>query len=207
MSDTVKVQNTYDKHANSYDQDNAMMERMLFKKRVLFKKLRGRILEIGVGTGNNLPYYHPSAKVVALDFSPQMVKIASDKVKYLQLNNIQHIIVGDIQRLSDYFNANTFDYVTSTCVFCSVPDPIKGLLEVKKILKMNGKLVQIEHGLSNIRLLNFFMKFIDPLTVKLRGFHLARKPITNLENAGFKILKQTKIDPTGIVRFIISKPK
>ncbi len=72
-----------------------------------------------------------------------MVKHAKKKVKILGLKYVEKIFVGDIQRLSDYFEPNSFDYITSTCVFCFVPAPIECLREVKKIKKKTEHLFKL----------------------------------------------------------------
>lgn len=197
----------YDKQATSYDAMNAMMETIFSKGRKIFNLLRGKILEVGVGTGENLKHYHSSAKITVFDWSPQMIKQAKMKVKRLGLKNVENFITGDIQRLSKYFEPNSFDYITSTCVFCSVPHPVKGLRELVKVLHPSGKLVQIEHGISNFSLLNLFMRIFDPITASTRGFHLTRNTLKNLEIAGFEVIREWSLDPSGIVKVIISKPK
>ncbi len=70
MSNDYKIQKTYNKHADSYDKENVMTERILLKERIVFSRLWGNILGVGGGTGNNLSHYHPSANVITLDFSP-----------------------------------------------------------------------------------------------------------------------------------------
>lgn len=206
MSDIHPTLKVDDKHASSYDKSMTTMERLFSKSRKIFSHLWGKILEVGTGTGTNLKFYHPSTNVTALDFSPRMVHQAKMKVRRLGLHNVKKIVVGDIQELTKYFKASTFDYVTSICVFCSVSNPIKGLREVAKVLRPLGKLVQIEHGLSNFGLINFGMRLLDPLTVKLQGFHLTRNTLKNLEISGFKTLFQRSLDPTGIIRVIVSTP-
>ncbi|MFX1593948.1 MAG: class I SAM-dependent methyltransferase [Promethearchaeota archaeon] len=207
MSEIDPILEIYDKQAPTYDIMNSLMESIFSKGRTIFSLLRGKILEIGVGTGENLKYYHPSANITAFDWSPQMIHQTKMKVKTLELHNVKNFIIGDIQKLDDYFETKSFDFVTSTCVFCSVPDPIKGLQEVSLVLKPSGRLVQIEHGISNFKLLNFLMKPLDPITATMRGFHLTRNTPQNLEKAGFKIIHEWSLDHAGIVRVIISKPK
>ncbi len=200
------VLRVYDKHADNYDRMTSMMEKLFSKQAKIFKLLKGSILELGVGTGNNLINYNNSANVTALDWSPQMVRNAKLKIKRLGLKNITDIIVGDIQQLNKYFNPGSFDYVVSRCVFCSVPDPVKGLKEVGKVLRPSGKLVQIEHGLSNFKLLNIIMKIFDPVTTKFQGAHIARNILKNLEISGFNTIYTRAIDPANIIKLIISKP-
>ncbi|KKL95446.1 hypothetical protein LCGC14_1854500 [marine sediment metagenome] len=195
----------YNKLAKSYDQRNKMIERLMSKVRPILSNLRGDILEVGVGTGNNLVYYHPEANIVAFDWSTEMISQAKLKIKRYGLNNVKDIVIGDIQKLSEYFAPKSFDYVISSCVFCSVPDPILGLREVFKVLRPSGKFIQIEHGLSQIDFLNVLLFFIDPLTSKKFGFHINRNHLKNLKSTNLKIIHQRKLDPTGIFRLIVSE--
>ncbi len=207
MSDIDPILEIYDRQAPTYDIMNSLMERLFSKGRTIFSLLRGKILEVGVGTGENLKYYHPSANITVFDWSPQMIRQTKMKVKRLELHNIKNFVIGDIQKLNNYFEPNSFDFITSTCVFCSVPDPLKGLQEIAKVLKSSGKFVQIEHGISNSKLLNIFMRAFDPITANMRGFHLTRNTLNNLERAGFSVIHEWSLDPAGIIRVIISKPK
>jgi ubiquinone/menaquinone biosynthesis C-methylase UbiE len=208
--DRIKVKhspalNIYNKLAKSYDKRNSMMERWISKARSIFSIIEGDILEIGIGTGNNLMHYNPKANIVAFDWSSEMISQAQFKIKKYGLNNIEEFIIGDIQRLSDYFDPNSFDYVISSCVFCSVPDPILGLKEVFKVLKPSGKLIQIEHGLSEIKIINVGLVLFDPFTSKRFGFHINRNHHKNLEKSGFKVTHQQKIDITGILTYEVVK--
>ncbi|MHA1266810.1 MAG: class I SAM-dependent methyltransferase [Candidatus Helarchaeota archaeon] len=196
----------YDREAENYDQWANMMEVLFAKGRSIFGLLKGVILEVGTGTGINLQYYNSEAQVIASDWSPRMVEKTRLRIKKLGLKNIKQVVIADIQALGQYFEPNTFDFVTSTCVFCSIPNPIKGLQEITKVLKPKGKLVQIEHGLSNFPFINIGLRILDPLTTRARGFHLARNTPNNLKIAGFQILHQILIDPAGIARILISRP-
>jgi len=72
-------------------------------------------------------------------------------------------------------------------------------------VKHSGKLIQIEHGLSEINPINVGLVFFDLFTSKKFGFHLKRNHLKNLESAGFKITYQRKLDPIGIFRLLVSK--
>ncbi len=196
---------TYERRAAHYEPMNVMMEVVFGKGRALLAKLWGDILEVGVGTGLNLPYYSPSARVIAFDWSPRMVKMARQKVKRLGLQQVKEIRQGDVQDLH-WLPSASFDFVSSTCVFCSIPNPIRGLREVGRILRPNGYLIQIEHGVSKIYLLNELLKLFDPIMLKMNGAHLARDHEKNLRRAGFEILFNRELDPAGITRIIISRP-
>lgn len=195
----------YNKLAKSYDKRNKMMERWISKVRPILSNIKGDILEVGVGTGNNLVYYNPKANIVAFDWSTEMVSQAKLKIKRYRLNNVKDIVIGDVQKLSEYFTPNSFDYVISSCVFCSVPDPILGLREVFKVLKPSGKFIQVEHGLSQIEIINGLLFFLDPFTSKKFGFHLNRNHLKNLERTNLKTTHQRILDPTGIFRLLVSE--
>jgi ubiquinone/menaquinone biosynthesis C-methylase UbiE len=202
------VLEVYDKHASTYDKRTSMMEKFFHDKvSKIFKLLHGEVLEVGVGTGNNLKNYNNSTNITALDWSPRMILYTKLKVKKLNLTNIRDFVVGDVQKLDEYFQASSFDFIVSRCVFCSVPNPVKGLNQIAKALKPNGKLIQIEHGKSNFTPLNWLMKAIDPFTLKAEGFHIKRDHLKNLDRAGFKLLKQWTLDPAGIFKVIIAQYK
>lgn len=202
----IDTYSIYNAKARKYDAIYGHMESMFAKERKIFNKLKGNILEIGVGTGNNLPYYNEDASITALDLSPEMIKIATKKVKKWNLKNISQFVVNSAENLSDIFPKNHFDYVTSTCVFCSIPQPLKALKEVAKVLKPGGKLIQIEHGLTNIHLVNGILKLLDPIIAPKEGFHVNRNHVENIkQTAGFKILKVRNSVKFGFLKLIISK--
>jgi ubiquinone/menaquinone biosynthesis C-methylase UbiE len=205
MSNFHPVLKLYDKQANSYDSWNSMMERIFSKGRKIFSTLKGEILEVGVGTGLNLPYYGPNSQVTVFDWSPKMIFHAKLRTRSSNLKNIKNFVTGDIQELSKHFSEASFDYITSTCVFCSVPDPVKGLKELAKVLKPSGRLVQIEHGISYFKPVNLILGLFDNIMTKWRGFHLTRNIIINLEKSGFKVLYEIPLDSFGIVRLIYSE--
>ena len=205
MSNFNPVLKLYDKQADSYDSWNFMMERIFSKGRKIFASLKGEILEVGAGTGLNLPFYGPHAQVTVFDWSPRMIFQAKLRTRNYNLKVIKKFVRGDIQELNKHFSNASFDYITSTCVFCSVPDPVRGLKELVRILKPSGRLVQIEHGISYFKPINLILKLFDKVTTKWLGFHLTRNIIINLEKSGFRILYEIPLDRFGIVRLIVSE--
>lgn len=126
---TASVKKKYNRIASIFD----LVDHMILPKwrNELLQNLTGDILEVGVGTGANLRYYNKEARVIGIDLSPNMLKKAHEKlpdaVADLKLKEM------DIQQMD--FPNHTFDYVVSTCVFCSVPDPVKGLREIRRVVK------------------------------------------------------------------------
>lgn len=98
---------------------------------------------------------------------------------------------------------NTFDTVVSTFVFCTVPDPIKGLKEAYRVLKPGGTAIFLEHMKSNSRLLNIPLYLMEPFIKTLLGTSMLRETQKNIEKAGFKIEKVENLF-FNIVRLIIA---
>ena len=89
----------------------------------------------------------------------------------------------DAQELE--FPDNTFDIVFTTCVFCSVPDPVKGLMEIRRVCKPGGKIIMIEHVRSEKKVLGLIMDVLNPLVVNTYGANINRKTEENVNKAGF----------------------
>jgi len=90
---------------------------------------QGEVLEIGIDTGVNLEFYPEDVSVTGIDFSPKMLEKARKKADKLTQNI--NILEMDVERLD--FADDSFDTVVATCVFCSVPNPIQGLKEVRRV--------------------------------------------------------------------------
>ncbi|MDG5787973.1 class I SAM-dependent methyltransferase [Evansella sp. AB-P1] len=181
---TAKIKKRYNRIAPFYSRMDHMVKESWRKE--LFSTLHGNVLEVGVGTGANLPYYPNNSTFTAIDFSPKMLSYAK-KVATKHNKSVQFLEM-DVQNMD--FGDNQFDYVVSTCVFCSVPDPIKGLEEIKRVLKRDGSLVMLEHMRSDNRVLGKMMDVINPLVVNIIGANINRKTIFNVQNVGFHLVSE-----------------
>ena len=127
----------------------ARMERMLglaAARGPLFAGLKGRVLEVGAGTGKNLRHYGEDAAIVASDLSPGMLGRLRARAS---ASTASRLVAADVEDLP--FRAGTFDAVVASCVFCSVPDPMRGLGEIRRVLKDGGQLRLLEHVRSEER--------------------------------------------------------
>jgi len=185
MNDILKTKRRYNRNAHFYDFMEWPVERLLFGKwrGQLIPKASGRVLEIGVGTGKNLPYYSADVELTAIDISENMLKRAIKKAK--KLGRIVDFRFMDAQHLD--FQDELFDTVVATYVFCSVPDPVQGLREIKRVLKKGGKLLLLEHVRKEERLAGFFMDVLNPLFVRLTGANINRRTVENVKKAGLKV--------------------
>lgn len=204
MSDeTIKTRKKYDRYSYFYDFFESFGEVMVFKRwrKDLLAKLEGKILEVGVGTGKNLPYYNNNADVTAAELSPKMLKKAIIRAK--NLNKNYKLFNMDAQNMS--FPDNSFDYIVCTFVLCSVPDPIKVLKEMKRVLKKDGKIIMLEHVLSKNKVIAWWQHLHNPITRGIFGFNVNRNTPQNIENVGLKIVHDEYLALKDIFRKIICK--
>lgn len=181
----------YNRVARFYDVMESLMEVMNFRRwrRMLFNFIEKEgenllVLEIGSGTGKNLPFY-PDFSFAAVDISEKMLKRAVEKNK--RCGKRVDFVIGDAEKLP--FRDEAFDVVFSTFVFCSVDNPVNGLREAYRVLKKEGKAYFLEHMLPENRVIQPFFHLLNPLT-RLFGPEINRRTDENIKKAGFRILKQ-----------------
>ncbi len=92
-----------------------------------------------------------------------------------------------------------------SCVFCSVPDPIRGLKEIKRVCSPQGKVILLEHVRSDNLVLGIIMDILDPLIVRMMGPHINRPTIENIDRAGLRI-KSIEDQSLKILKLIIAEP-
>jgi phosphatidylethanolamine/phosphatidyl-N-methylethanolamine N-methyltransferase len=180
-----KIRQRYDRLAPWFDSLEGFLEGLLFRRyrKKLWAQVQGEhILEVGVGTGKNFGFYPKQARMTAIDFSPKMLEQAKRKQERKQLD--VHLDLMDVQRL--YYADNSFDTVIASFVFCSVPQPRKGLKELHRVLKPGGQLLLLEHVLSANKVMAMLMNFINPLVVRLVGANINRQTVKNVQACPFR---------------------
>ncbi|GER71887.1 SAM-dependent methyltransferase [Weizmannia acidilactici] len=194
------IKKKYNRISKIYD----VMDRMIKEewREDLLESVHGTVLEVGVGTGANLEYYPNNVDLIGIDFSPGMLKYAEKKAADHSFRSVR-LKEMDVQQLA--FPDNTFDYIVSTCVFCSVYDPVRGMKEMRRVCKPNGKILFLEHMRSENPVVGKIMDVINPLTVSLWGANINRRTVENILKAGLKIDEQKYLAGT-IVRLLITNP-
>lgn len=181
------VRRFFDKVADGYDRQIGMCERFLFPsgRQWAVDHARGRVVEIAVGTGLNLPLYPEDVTVVGVELSERMLRLARQRVVAEGLSERVELFQGDVQEL-DLPDASA-DTVVSTFTICTIPDPVAALREVHRVLRPGGRCVLVEHGPSDNALVRAGMRLAEHGTARFLADNLTRDPVPLLERAGFRI--------------------
>jgi SAM-dependent methyltransferase len=132
----------------------------------------------------NMAYYPPDAAVVAVDPSPSFLTSAANRAR--KKGKPVELGLMDVRRLA--FADDSFDCAATSFVFCSVPDPIAGLTEVRRVLKPGGRFILLEHVRLGNRLLGRLMDILNPPWLRLSGDNINRDTVANVQRAGFQVV-------------------
>ena len=195
----ARVQRYFDAHAGSYDREMDVAERWLLGRHREWATSRasGRVVELAVGTGLNLPLYPERVRnVLGIDLSEAMLDHAFARLRALRLDDRIQVRRGDVQRLE--LRDDSVDTVVATYTLCTVPDPHAALLEARRVLRPGGRLLLVEHGPSRSGWLRAVQRALDPLTVRWQADHLLRDPRPLVTDAGFVITQAEQVGVGGL---------
>jgi ubiquinone/menaquinone biosynthesis C-methylase UbiE len=195
----------WDRQARRYDRQMEFWDRHLFKdsRAWVCRQARGSVLEVAVGSGMNFPHYSRDIGLLGIDFSPEMLalarKRASDLARDIELR------VGDAHDL-DVPDASV-DTVVCTFSLCAIPDEVRALQEMHRVLKPGGLLLLADHICATTSLARGAQRTMELVTVPLSGEHFRRRPSKQLPALGFVIHRRERFGPVGLVeRLTASKP-
>jgi ubiquinone/menaquinone biosynthesis C-methylase UbiE len=155
-----------------------------FRKRVI-GAAEGRILEVGIGSGLNLPLYGPSVRsVIALEPSPELLRMARER------GIAASVPVTFLEASAETvpLDTNSIDTVVTTWTLCTIPDAPRALAEMRRVLKPGGSLLFVEHGRAPEPGVARWQDRIDPLWSRIAGgCHLNRKMDDLVTGNGFRI--------------------
>lgn len=186
-----EVRGIYDDIAPRYDTMGAIPE-MLGVRRLrqrLLERARGRVLEVAVGTGSNFAHYPAACRVTALDLSRSMLEQARRAA--VASNRSLLPLQGDTERLP--FRDHVFDTVVDTMTLCTYPDPARALAELARVCRPDGRILLLEHGLSDRRWLRWFQEWRAEKHYRRFGCHLDRRPLDLVVEADLAVRRQERI--------------
>jgi ubiquinone/menaquinone biosynthesis C-methylase UbiE len=192
---TIQTKASFNRLAPVYDSLDALLEWTAFRRwrEKLWSQVRGeRVLEVGVGTGKNLPYYPKGMQLTAVDLSERMLARARQRARELGVD--VDLRVMDAQELT--FPDATFDAAAATFVFCSVPDPVLGLRELARVVKPGGRLFLLEHTRVDKPVIGRVMDLLP---------HFNRRTVENVQKAGLEIEQVADLAPGGLVKLIVAR--
>jgi len=155
-----------------------------YRQRVI-PTAEGRVLEIGIASGLNLPFYAANVeRVIGIDPSPKLLAMASKAASHFPVP--LELIEGSAETIPLY--NRSIDTVVTTWTMCSIPDVERALKEMSRVLKPNGRLLVIEHGRAPEANVRRWQDRLTPVWRRLSGGCHLNRPVGQLtENAGFRI--------------------
>jgi ubiquinone/menaquinone biosynthesis C-methylase UbiE len=152
-------------------------------------RARGDVLEIGIGSGLNLPHYAEEVtSITGVDPSAELNEMARERAA--GLNKPVNVIgvSGESLPAED----NSFDSIVCTWTLCSIPNPYRAIAEMRRVLKPGGELYFVEHGRSDDANIARWQARIEPLWKIIGGgCHLTRRADEMLADAGFAVIEKT----------------
>jgi ubiquinone/menaquinone biosynthesis C-methylase UbiE len=186
-----EISQKYDRFARCYDCVEGVLSLLGLSKlrQQMMKQASGRVLEVAVGTGKNLPYYPPDCRIIAADLSREMLNVAQKRAAKLSMD--VSFLLADAEALP--FPDETFDTVVSSLSTCTFPDPVAALKEMARVCRPTGKVLLLEHGRSDREWLARFQDRTADRHARQLGCHWNRNSLDLVSRAGLKINKAQRV--------------
>lgn len=157
----------YNERILPYLLDISMADAILGRyRRAALADVDGEVLEIGFGTGLNLPYYPDQVhQLVTVDPSPGVHRLAQKRIDASPITVEHCMISGEALPMAD----GTFDSVVSTFTLCTIPQIEKALAEIYRVLKPGGRFFFVEHGLSPEPGVQTWQNCLTPIQKRIAG--------------------------------------
>jgi ubiquinone/menaquinone biosynthesis C-methylase UbiE len=195
----------WDSQAGGYDRAMSFWDRHLFgdSRPWACGRAAGEVLEVAVGTGRNLPFY-PNGDVITrltgVDWSPGMLAIARERSA--AIGRDADLRQGDAQALD--FPDASFDTVLCALGLCAIPDDLRAVTEMARVLRPGGRLLLVDHVAASAAVLRAVQWLYERITIPLAGEHFRRRPLTYVRELGFTV-EETKRFRLGIVERVCAR--
>ncbi|WP_372930248.1 class I SAM-dependent methyltransferase [Methyloceanibacter sp.] len=201
--DTDTVRHAYRRWAPIYDYTFGQVADAGRKHAVrIINKRKGRVLEVGVGTGLSLPGYGEQLTVTGIDLSPEMLEKAQEKVTKKKLGNVDGLHEMDASALA--FADESFDTVVAMYVMTVVPDPDKVMRELERVCAPGGEVILVNHFSQEEGVRGFLEKKLAPFA-DLIGWHAVFEVDRVLICNDLRLVERRSLWPIGLftmLRFV-----
>jgi len=194
----------WDKQAAGYDREMGFLDRHLFgdTRDWICSRATGRVLEVAVGTGLNLPHYPGAVEVAGVEFSSVMLEHARRRAD--ELGRPVDLRVGDAQALP--FPDASFDTVVCTFSLCAIPDDRQAVAEMVRVLRPGGLLLLADHVEASAWPARAAQRLLELVTIPLGEEHFRRRPIRHVQALGLPIEAHDRFKLGIVERLAARKP-
>jgi ubiquinone/menaquinone biosynthesis C-methylase UbiE len=200
----ARQRRVWDQNAPSYDRQIALFERIWFAggRQWLGERARGRVLEVAIGTGLNLPHYPADTTITGIDLSPAMLALARQRAGDLGRDTDLREGDAEAQRFADA----SFDTVVCALSLCTIPQPAAALGEMKRVLVPGGRLLLLDHIRSTWPPIYAGQWLLERLTIRSAGEHFTRRQLPLVKAAGFEVVETQRLKAGTVERIFARKP-
>ena len=200
----ARQKQVWDKAAPGYDKQIAFFEKIQFGggREWLGERARGRVLEVAIGTGRNLPHYPAGATLTGIELSPAMLAIARQRAAGLG-RDAGHL-EGDAEHLP--FADASFDTVACALALCTIPSPAIAIGEMKRVLIPGGRLLLLDHIGSTWPPVYAAQWLLERITIRSAGEHFTRRQLPLVRAAGFEVVETQRRKAGTVERIHAVKP-
>ncbi|MFA5938719.1 MAG: class I SAM-dependent methyltransferase [Sinimarinibacterium sp.] len=177
----------YDRHILPHLIDCACgMGDVMKARSQIVPRARGRVLEVGIGSGLNLEFYDPARVTQIFGVDPSAEMQAKARARVARIRIPVEMVPLELDRIGA--DTASFDTVVTTFTLCTIPDPVAALVEMRRVLKPQGELLFCEHGLAPDLSVRGWQNRLTPMWKPLAGgCHLNRDIPALIEAGGFRI--------------------
>jgi ubiquinone/menaquinone biosynthesis C-methylase UbiE len=176
--------------APSYDRQVAVFEKIIGGGREwLTSRARGRVLEVAIGTGRNLPHYPAETSVTGIELSPGMLAIARRRAA--DLGRDFDLREGDAEQLP--YGEASFDTVVCALALCTIPEPATAIAEMRRVLVPGGRLLLLDHVGSTWPPIRAAQWLVERYTIRSAGEHFTRRQLPLVLAAGFQVVETERL--------------